>query len=231
MSDITVITIGTKGNQRLPIDSTDVSKQHASLTVRDDMTMILEDLHSTNGTYVNLHKIVKKRVNLDTVVRLGNKVVFKVSQLLEPSLVELIKSKEAEAIKKEFLELEPIWNEYYAKKSEIEKNKNKSNWIMRLPLILTAISTCITRLCKGDVYITIIVSAVTLVLSLAVALYLDKKNEKIRNKAIEDMNELDEEFKTQYLCPNPKCRTFLGVLPFSSLSNTGHCNRCGCDFI
>jgi len=193
--------------------------------------MVLEDKDSTNGTFVNLHKIVRKRVTLDTQIRLGGKFIFKASQLLEPYVIELVKNKEADDIKKRFRELEPVWNSYFERKGEIEKRKNKTNWVMRLPLVLTAMSSCLTKLFRGDVTVIVAVSVVTLVLSLVVARYLDKKNEKKRNEAIEEMNELDEEFKTFYLCPNPKCRTFLGVLPFKSLNNTGHCNRCGCNFV
>lgn len=46
------VTIGTEGTQSFAITQACVSRRHARITVGDDGTWTLEDLRSTNGTYV-----------------------------------------------------------------------------------------------------------------------------------------------------------------------------------
>ena len=70
------IILGQAGNQPFPIKRDGVSHQHARLTVEADGTILLEDLHSTNGTFVrnadgDFDRISRVRVTPDTVVRLG----------------------------------------------------------------------------------------------------------------------------------------------------------------
>lgn len=70
------IIIGKEGSQPFPITSDSVSRQHARLTVRDDGSMILEDLNSKNGTYLrnaegDFERISRAVVKDDDVIRLG----------------------------------------------------------------------------------------------------------------------------------------------------------------
>lgn len=70
------VIIGKEGNQAFAINSDSVSRMHARLTVHDDGSLMLEDLNSTNGTYVRdddgkFHRIGKTYVKRNTVVRFG----------------------------------------------------------------------------------------------------------------------------------------------------------------
>ena len=44
--------LGTEGNQPFKITQMGVSHQHARITIGDDGVWTLEDLNSTNGTFV-----------------------------------------------------------------------------------------------------------------------------------------------------------------------------------
>jgi len=90
----TTITIGRKGNQPFPIQKEAVSQEHARLTIDDTGQWTLEDLNSTNGTYVrndetgDFERIARKQIQEDTVIRLGNggrfnEQVFMAHHLLE----------------------------------------------------------------------------------------------------------------------------------------------------
>ena len=46
------VIIGKEGTQRFAINGSRVSRQHAKITVTDSGQWILEDLNSTNGTYI-----------------------------------------------------------------------------------------------------------------------------------------------------------------------------------
>ena len=64
--------IGRGSSCRICFDAPEVSERHAILTVRSDR-VLLEDLHSANGTYVN-GELVEQPVALDSgmVVQIGN---------------------------------------------------------------------------------------------------------------------------------------------------------------
>lgn len=70
------IVIGKDGEQKFPIINAGVSRQHARITITGN-EWILEDLNSTNGTYIrdkdgNFERVLTKRINEDTVIRLGD---------------------------------------------------------------------------------------------------------------------------------------------------------------
>ena len=46
------VIIGKVGTQKFAINGERVSRQHAKITVTDSGLWILEDLNSTNGTYI-----------------------------------------------------------------------------------------------------------------------------------------------------------------------------------
>lgn len=88
-----IITIGRNGDQNFPITSNAVSNQHARITIEDEK-WILEDLDSTNGTFVrndqtgDFERIACKHISEDTVIRLGcngrfNEVVFMAHHVTE----------------------------------------------------------------------------------------------------------------------------------------------------
>ena len=225
------IKIGTTEKKVLDITQNDVSHYHARLIVDDNMRLVLEDMGSTNGTYVQGHKVIRKLVNLDTVVRLGSSFKFKVSQVVPAHLQDAIAMKEREEIKQRFSNLENIWNVYSAEKSRIQKEGNKSSMMMRLPYLITIASGLITRLCSGSFYLIIGILVGSFVISSVVVRFMDRKSEKRKAHINKEMEELDAKFKESYLCPNHKCRVFLGYLPYTSLKTTGHCNRCHCSYV
>lgn len=84
------IVIGRSGQQPFAITASGVSAIHASLTISDSGEWILRDEDSSNGTYVrnesgNFERIEVKRINRETLIRLGdetiNGVTFSASQL------------------------------------------------------------------------------------------------------------------------------------------------------
>lgn len=62
----------------IPAESNAVSSRHARLTIGDEGQWWLEDLDSTNGTFVrddtgDFHRVFRKRITPETVVRLGDR--------------------------------------------------------------------------------------------------------------------------------------------------------------
>jgi pSer/pThr/pTyr-binding forkhead associated (FHA) protein len=62
---------------KIPIDREGVSSQHAKITINDKDNWMLEDLQSTNGTFLRnesgeFKRVYTKQINESDVIRLGN---------------------------------------------------------------------------------------------------------------------------------------------------------------
>src|SRR5262249_29360744 len=75
--------IGRDGGAAVLLDSLGVSRQHACI-YRDGMTFVVEDLGSTNGTYLNGHRITGRRpVTVHDTLQIGPYVLA-----LRPAVLE-----------------------------------------------------------------------------------------------------------------------------------------------
>ncbi|MGL4655207.1 MAG: FHA domain-containing protein [Sarcina sp.] len=72
-----ITTLGRKEDNSIILNDKFVSSNHARIYVKDN-NIILEDLNSTNGTFVNEQKVTGKiRVGVNDSIRLGS-TVFKI---------------------------------------------------------------------------------------------------------------------------------------------------------
>lgn len=88
------VIIGKEGTQKFPINNSRVSRQHAKITVSDSGQWTLEDLNSTNGTYIiddndELVQIKKVSITEFTRVSLPTRQVW-VSLSLPTMLLRMI---------------------------------------------------------------------------------------------------------------------------------------------
>jgi hypothetical protein len=65
-----IITIGSSANSDIPIESRYVSQHHAQL-IRTQQGAVLEDLNSTNGTYINARRIKKRAIRAGDLITIG----------------------------------------------------------------------------------------------------------------------------------------------------------------
>ena len=85
-------SIGRNPANQIVISDMSVSSNHARITVDDNGYVIIEDLSSTNGTYVNGYRIAgPTQLNENSLVKIGN-VPFDWHRLLPPSSVNMPKS-------------------------------------------------------------------------------------------------------------------------------------------
>ena len=115
-----------------------VSRKHAKIIYNEKEEFILEDLNSTNGTFVNGKSISKKKINKKDSVLLGSKIKTKAYVLdINKLIIEI--NKEALYAKtdysKEFDLLEKVYLRYIR---EIAKNKKKFNLKSQLPKLIAS---------------------------------------------------------------------------------------------
>ena len=94
-----VITVGKAPDNDFVIDDLHVSRHHARLTREAEGYWLLEDLDSSNGTFVNGAQIAKKRVTLADKIQFGN--------AQEVTIPKLLKSKNIYS--NEFLALKKVY--------------------------------------------------------------------------------------------------------------------------
>ena len=85
----TSVTLGRHAKNVIPLPDRTISQQHARITrVRDDC--FLEDLNSTNGTYVNHQSIEQHYLEDGDIIGLGKyQIIFRSTQGIESQLQRL----------------------------------------------------------------------------------------------------------------------------------------------
>jgi pSer/pThr/pTyr-binding forkhead associated (FHA) protein len=90
-TDKEVITIGRNVKNDVQIDNLSVSKQHARI-VKQEGKYFIEDMKSTNGTYLNEKKITKEKLTNNDVITIGKHTLLAIleKQPVESSQQDMI---------------------------------------------------------------------------------------------------------------------------------------------
>lgn len=209
-----MIRIGKSEDNDFVVNDVYVSKHHAKLIHSQDGLWILEDLDSTNGTFVNDCQIHRKYVTFSDSIRLGNSYVLNLSEVLKYN----------NDYSEEFAKLKYIYNDYIKAKIQIQSsNQFKTRLFQSLPFALPGIvGVTIGFLGKGSPEMFAISLMIT-ICAPTIGIYLGAKQSA---KIPEQLQNLANQFKIDYVCP--KCGTFLGEIPWESLKNKKQCPVSSC---
>ena len=69
------ITIGRGSANAFQILDNKASRVHAQISVQDDNSIVLEDLNSSNGTFVNEQKVKKETLRPGDEIRIGSTIL------------------------------------------------------------------------------------------------------------------------------------------------------------
>lgn len=209
-----IIRIGKAADNDFVVSDPLVSRYHAQLTLDKDGSWLLEDLESTNGTFVNGNQILKKLItSLDTIL-LGDNYKLDLSEVL----------KSANDYSDNFLELQGVFDRYVEEKLKIQSgNMFKTRVFQSVPFALIGlIGLMIGLLGKGNP-ILLGISLFVAVCAPVIGIYLGAKQSA---KTPRQLQELINQFKIDYVCP--KCGSFLGEIPWESLRNKKQCPVSSC---
>ncbi len=203
------ITIGKSPDNDFIADNAEVSRHHARLLQTADGDYLLEDLQSTNGTFVNGVQIIRKRVKETDNLRFGD--------TFETTLSDILKA--GNDYTKEFAALKGVYDEYVSEKIRIQSsNQFKTRLFQALPFAIPGIiGVLIGFLGKGSASWFAVCLLITVCAPVA-GIYLGAKQSA---KIPEQLQELTNRFKINYVCP--KCGTFLGDVPWESLKKKRKC--------
>ncbi|MDO4756639.1 MAG: FHA domain-containing protein, partial [Parabacteroides sp.] len=188
-------------------------RYHAKL-IHNEEGWLLEDLNSTNGTFVNGNQIVKKYVTHTDKITLGNNYVLNLAEV----------QKYNNDYSEEFNKLKAIYENYSQTKVKIQSsNQFKTRLIQTLPFAIPGvIGVIIGFLGKGNMEL-LIISLIITICAPTVGFYLAAKQSAKIPQLLQD---LTNQFKIDYVCP--KCGTFLGDVPWESLRNRKQCPMSSC---
>jgi hypothetical protein len=213
------VSIGRSKSNDLIIDFQQVSGNHAVITPIAANSLIIEDLGSTNGTFVNGVQIKRKILNRADRVKIANILVDTKPYFVssnnhsgKDNVGEKNTLTQEESIQKQFKKLEETWNIY--QKIKIN-HKKKGFWKnMGLTVAGMGIGALLVPFTGG-----ISIMAGSLVGRGAAGLLKD--DEKIQV--------VENEFKVNYTCP--KCKVFLGYNPYEGLVQRKKCLTCKTNWV
>ncbi len=188
-----------------------ISREHCRLVRQDDGCLYIENIKPGLCTYVNGLLVEKKIITMDDRIELGkNKLRIDLSVIFEPS-------KDMYAID----HLKSVWDNYQKEKLDMQIKERRWNAIRSGTGIFTGVSMLLAIVPgMGDIrYIFLVISLLLTLYFFVVAL---RKSSKIPMQ----INQLDENFHDDYVCPNPKCRRFLGYTPYKDIKKMTSCPSC-----
>ena len=204
-----IIKIGKAEDNDFIVRDPSVSRHHARLTRDDEGHLVLEDLNSTNGTFVNGSQIVKKRVSLTDTVSLGECRPIDLSEVLRYN----------NDYSEEFAALKNVYENYTRAKIRIQSsNQFKTRLFQALPFAIPGIIGVLIGFAGKGSATWFAVSLLITVCAPIIGIYFGAKQSA---KIPEQLQELTNRFKIDYVCP--KCGTFLGEIPWKSLKRKKQC--------
>lgn len=213
------IIVGREGNQRMPLkDVAGVSKKHCVITDNLDGTFTLED-QSRFGTFINGIQVIQAQVTPETVLQLGPQFKVKVADLL-PKLPP------APAEEFSLKPLRAVWEEYNQRKLAIQaENAKKANQQRYQGLFSTL--GMVAGIIPG---IPMAVRIACVAVSLILCIFFIVRGSKTANSLPLQMQELDDEFRKRYKCPNPKCGRPFALTHYANIEYTPGCPACKCKY-
>ena len=207
-----IIRLGKATDNEVVADHPHVSRHHARLTRDQEGRLLLEDLGSTNGTFVNDAQVLRKYVVPTDRVRLGDASEWLVSEILKYN----------NDYSAEFELLKRVYDDCVDAKVKIQSaNQFKTRLLQSLPFAIPGIVGVIVGFLGKGSMTWFSVSLLITVCAPMIGIYLGAK-QSARTPA--QLQALANQFKIDYVCP--KCGTFLGEVPWESLRNRKQCPAC-----
>lgn len=188
-----------------------VSRQHAKLEIDDKGQLILKNLKPTNVTYVNGLSIDSKHVTRQDKIELGPNRYLLNWDIIEKVIPQVV----------DIEPLEAVWNNYHSKKMEYQIAERRFNALRSATGLITMGAIVMSMIGgRGLVYFILYGLAIGITLLFTILAYISSSKVPKKN------DELDKDFKQKYVCPNPKCKHFLGYTSYDILSQNKQCPYC-----
>lgn len=224
------IIIGREGNQSFIINNAGVSRHHVKLTDCGNGAFVIEDLGSSNGTFVNDQKIIKRTISSTDKVRLGPTYILNLQQVFKQSekTVTHSSSKQEQQNHVSIARLQSIRERYEQGRIALKKEAATSRVKRTLPPLVVTAGLLLSSVFLGGETANVL-RPIFGIISLLLIGYTTYQYYKTQTREPEKMEALKKQFQIDYVCPN--CGTYLGDLPFETIRNQKKCNKCKTEWI
>lgn len=226
------IIIGRQGTQPTIIDDLSVSKRHLSATPTADGRWSIEDLGSTNGTYVNGLPIVTAIVDADTPIMLGSlqttigALLQLSTQAAKPAAQPAPAPTPAADGSVSIKHLEMVYEQYRHDTLEIARRRNHASVYRMLPM---AIGMPLVMGLVGMFTSDMAVKGVCMGGLMALGSTLTLRMIPMGDRLAEQQFDINRRFQVDYSCPC--CHNFMGAAkPYEVLVKQGQCPFCKAKF-
>jgi FHA domain len=120
------ITIGRAVGNQIVMPTLSVSERHARVILQDEL-LWLEDLNSSNGTFINNFRVLRRKLTPTDRIRLG-------SQVISYNRIEKVFSTRPDDFMPEFAELATVWDEYVARRTALDQ-RDFADALAAIPLL------------------------------------------------------------------------------------------------
>jgi len=208
------VKIGKAADNDFVVDDQYVSRYHAKLTKDESGVLFIEDVGSTNGTFVNQDQVLRKKITLSDVVMLGKQYTLNVKDAL----------KFDNDYSEEFAALKQVYDNYIREKIRIQSsNQFKTRLFQSLPFAVIGLAGLVIGVVGKGNHSLIVISLILAVCAPTLGIYLGARQSA---KIPELLQNIANQFKIDYVCP--KCGVFLGEIPWEGLANKKQCSVSSC---
>lgn len=171
------VIIGKEGTQKFAINAPRVSRLHAKITILDNGQWVLEDLNSTNGTYIineNDELVQIKRMNITEFTRI---VLADQTSMGFTFYAHHILEDDPANYQQEFRHVLQIHDKAVREKAEIDVRLQKKNMMRFLPGFISAMIGLVLTLLlplHQKVYGVAVTAVFTTILQALINVYIGK---------------------------------------------------------
>ncbi len=227
------VIVGREGEIRVN-GNPSVSREHCRITRTGERTCSIDDLGSSNGTFVDGLNVISSVITSESHIRLGN-FETSLSQLgiaLAPVSDKIPHSGGASSSNApktvSIGRLFEVYEDYDVSQRDIQKRRARMGMnrmvFMTIPALLGSVGSFLG---KQNPNIAIIIGVVSGVVTLGMLIYTLAMPAKSDN-LVDEQFDLNQNFQLNYTCPH--CKNFLGQRPPHLLIKQGACPFCKTKF-
>lgn len=202
---------------------------HCALSVDNNGSLKIMNLKPQNVTFVNGSEIMSKKISSDAKVALGkDRYPLPVGIVVETAkrLVGNVPPPPLPPV--QINHLEKIWDDYEKTNENIAIQIQERGRKRMLPMVVGSASGLFAPLLASvfstsTLYVTAPISIISFII------YFKIYNEK--DTSINDKKTAQDKLIDNYICPNDKCRHFLGYQPYKIIRQNKKCPYCGCSWM
>lgn len=196
-----------------------VSRTHCSLNIGNDGSIVMKNLNPENETFVNGIGYTSKQITRNDELTFGyDRYLFdweNIDELL-PVIVDL-------------RPLKGVWQKYQDEKMAIQIKERRFNAISRISGLFT-MGAMVLTLANGGAQDGIGLRQIMYYLAIVFMLAITAISYYNASRIPRKNAQLDEWFQAKYVCPNKKCRHFMGNVSYNVLSQNSGCPYCKAQF-